>query len=88
MSANSGGVKEIIILIFLLMFTFPSLLKAISWSQNSINNPNSINELPNIILENTLPWWLDIFVWLAGFGALGALLIIGFIYFLCWAKQL
>jgi hypothetical protein len=70
------------------MFTFPPLLKAISWSQKSINNPNALSELPNIILENTLPWWLGTLVWLAGFGTLGAFVIIGFVYFLSWAEQL
>ncbi|WP_321419095.1 hypothetical protein [uncultured Methanomethylovorans sp.] len=81
--------KGIVILVLFLIFTFPPLLKATLWTQNSINNPNenALNELPTIIIDNTLPWWLDIIVYLAGLGTLGAFLIVGFMFFLKWAEQ-
>lgn len=87
---SSKGTKETVIVLLFLFFGFPPLLKAILWSQKAVNSSptDSFNQLPDIILENTLPWWLDTLVYLAGLGTLGAFLIIGFVYFLRWADQM
>ncbi|KKH15825.1 hypothetical protein [Methanosarcina mazei] len=87
---KNDSVKELIILLLFFIFALPPLLKAISWSQNSMNDPSmdTLNQLPDILLENILPWWLDTIIYLVGFGTLGVLLLIGFVYFLKWAEQL
>lgn len=42
-----------------------------------------------IIKEQAVPWWVGIIQWLAGLPkTLGAILIIGFIFFLRWIGEI
>ena len=84
------GPKEIAVLVIFLIFGLPILIK-IGWWGLTYNH-HTIDEntktAGNLIAEAAVPWWLNIFVWLAGLGTVGAFLIIGFVYFLKWTGAL
>lgn len=70
----------------------PTLIALIIWSSGISNNPSDSENLEKgtaIIVDSVIPWWIGIFNWLAGFpGIFGAILIIGFLYFLKWIGEI
>ena len=81
-------VKQIIVSIVFLLFTFPLLLKVIIYSSNISNPEATINKTAELIGEAAVHWWINIIDWLADLGTLGALLIIGLIIFLKWIGEM
>ncbi|MFH1585857.1 MAG: hypothetical protein ABIB79_03755 [archaeon] len=83
-------IKEIVILVVFLLFVFPLLIKVFIWSIGITgdSSPEKINEGAELLAESAVPWWIGILTFLAGGGVIGALLIIGFIYFLKWIGEI
>ncbi len=52
-------------------------------------NPENLEDGVELIADASIPWWLGIFEWLAGLpGIIGAILIIGLIFFLKWIGEI
>ena len=81
-------IKEIVVLIFFLIFGLPTLVGFLIWSVKATNDPadiSNINQGVELIAEAAVPWWLGMFEWLAKIGGtIGALLIIAFVGFFIW----
>jgi len=75
-----------------LIVAIPLLLSLLSWTIQNANDPGNsenLQEGTEIIADAAIPWWLGIFEWLAGLpGIIGALLIIGFVFFLKWTGEI
>lgn len=67
------------------LFVLPSLLGVLWWATKAMRDPGNPQYIENgveLTAKEVIPWWLDILMWLAGLGTIGALLIIAFIWFL------
>jgi len=82
--------KEIAILIIFVVFTLPFLLKLLSWTFVSTTNPSSesIEKGGELIAEAAVPWWIGVIEWLSSLQGIGAILIVGFIFFLRWIGEI
>ena len=83
--------KEIAQLMILLVFVLPTLLAIASWSHDISKNPSADNMQKGveIVADDAIPWWLGIFVWIAGLG--GVLAVVGLlalVYFLKWVGEI
>ncbi|MCK5660510.1 MAG: hypothetical protein KAH86_04060 [Methanosarcinales archaeon] len=78
--------KETAILSVFLIFTFPLLIDLAQWVIASTTNPSpdNIEKGVEFIAKSAIPWWIQPIEWLAGFGDIGAYLLVGFIFFLIW----
>ena len=81
--------KETAILFIFLIFTFPFLIKFIIWTFVSTTDPSidNIEKGVDFIAESAIPWWIKPIEWLASLGEIGAILIVGFIFFLKWVGE-
>ncbi len=70
----------------------PLLISLIVWNFNISKDPGkseNIEKGAEITADSVIPWWIGIFEWLAGLpGIIGAVLIIGFIFFLKWIGEI
>lgn len=82
--------KETAILIIFVLFTLPFLIKFIAWTIISTTNPSpeNIGKGAEFIAESAIPWWIGVIEWLANLKDIGAILIVGFIFFLIWIGEI
>jgi len=77
--------------IIALIVLLPTLISLLIWTfkiSKDPTNPENIEEGVKIAAEDAIPWRLGIFEWLAGLpGIIGAILIIGFVFFLKWIGE-
>ncbi len=84
--------KEIAILVVFVLFVVPTLFGIMKLTWKSSQDPGNITHVEEgveLMAESAIPWWLGILEWLAGLpGIIGAVLIIGLIYFLKWIGEI
>jgi hypothetical protein len=85
---NGKEIGKIIGLIVAIPLLIAFIIFVIKISINP-NNPEIIEEGAEIIVDSAIPWWLGLFEWLAGLpGIIGAVLIIGLVFFLKWIGEI
>ncbi len=86
------GLKEIAALVVFFVFVLPTLISVIDYTEKVSKNPqnsSNIEEGVDLIVDNAVPWWMDIIETLGGInGIIGAVLIILFILFLRWLGEI
>ena len=83
--------KDIARLVIFALFTFPFLIILLILTLKSFISPGpeNIEEGVGLIVEASIPWWLETIKWLAGLPSLFAfILIVGFIKFLQWIGEI
>jgi hypothetical protein len=88
-----SDLRAIAILIVFLIFTLPFLIHVLTYTfTSSTKTQPDIEDTTELIQEAAVPWWIGIFQWIINvFGSnpwLLAILVIGFIYFLKWIKEI
>jgi len=78
-------------LAIIVLFGVPTLMALASWSHDISQNPSAENmqKGAEIMIDDVIPWWLGLFVWIAGRG--GLLPVIGLLalaYFLKWVGEI
>jgi hypothetical protein len=82
--------KEYAILVVFLLFTLPVLIKLLVYTSDiaNIGPEQSAQQAAEIIEDVAIPWWLGIINKMADWGGIGAILMVGFIFFLKWIGEI